>query len=220
MIAGAGAQDARAVLQAVSKNIGADSLTTLQISGTTGWSSAPGAAHSPADDWPRFELTSYMKQIDFSAAVPARAADTPVGAVSATGRWPGCPRTGHAHARRRAQRQRRMDHRGWRGRAARSGRLHGRRAGRRDAATRRHPDAARLREGGVGAGSESDDGHVAAARPANDLRIDHRARQVSDHGRDQRPERDGARPDACRQSDVRRHVLRDTATAGTSSSGP
>ena len=67
MVAGAGAQDARAVLQAVSKNIGADSLTTLQISGTTGWSSAPGAAHSPADDWPRFELTSYMKQIDFSA---------------------------------------------------------------------------------------------------------------------------------------------------------
>jgi glyoxylase-like metal-dependent hydrolase (beta-lactamase superfamily II) len=67
MVVGIGAQDARAVLQAVARNIGADNLTTLQISGTSGWSSSPGGAHSPADDWPRMELTSYTKQIDFNA---------------------------------------------------------------------------------------------------------------------------------------------------------
>ena len=68
MVVGTSAQqDARTVLQAVARNIGADNLTTLQISGTKGWSSAPGAAHSPADDWPRFELTGYQKEIDFNA---------------------------------------------------------------------------------------------------------------------------------------------------------
>jgi glyoxylase-like metal-dependent hydrolase (beta-lactamase superfamily II) len=67
MVQGVHAQDARSVLQAVGKNIGADSLTTLQISGTTGYSSAPGASYSPADDWPRFEVTSYTKQIDFNS---------------------------------------------------------------------------------------------------------------------------------------------------------
>ena len=63
MVVGTSAQDARTVLQAVAGNIGADNLTTLQISGTAG-SSAPGASYSPSDDWPRFELTSYTKQID------------------------------------------------------------------------------------------------------------------------------------------------------------
>ena len=67
MGAGTGAQDARAVLQAVATNIGADNLTTLQISGTSGFSAAPGASYSPNDDWPRFELTTYSKQIDFNA---------------------------------------------------------------------------------------------------------------------------------------------------------
>ncbi len=67
MVQGARAQDARTVLQAVAQNIGADNLKTLQISGTTGWSAAPGAAYSPADDWTRFEVTSYTKQIDFNA---------------------------------------------------------------------------------------------------------------------------------------------------------
>jgi glyoxylase-like metal-dependent hydrolase (beta-lactamase superfamily II) len=67
MVQGVHAQDARTILQAVTQNIGADKLTTLQISGTTGWSSAPGASYSPADDWPRFEVTSYSKQFDFNA---------------------------------------------------------------------------------------------------------------------------------------------------------
>jgi glyoxylase-like metal-dependent hydrolase (beta-lactamase superfamily II) len=60
------AQDARSVLQAVSQNIGADNLATLQISGTKGWSAASGASYSPTDDWTRFEVTSYVKQFDFN----------------------------------------------------------------------------------------------------------------------------------------------------------
>jgi glyoxylase-like metal-dependent hydrolase (beta-lactamase superfamily II) len=67
MVQGVHAQDARTVLQAVAQNIGADNLTTLQISGTTGWSAAPGASYSPNDDWTRFEVTSYSKQFDFNA---------------------------------------------------------------------------------------------------------------------------------------------------------
>ena len=63
---GVGAQDARAVLQAVAKNIGADTLTTMQITGT-GWNAAPGQSFTPAEDWPKFEITSYTKAIDFGA---------------------------------------------------------------------------------------------------------------------------------------------------------
>ncbi|MBI2185606.1 MAG: MBL fold metallo-hydrolase [Acidobacteria bacterium] len=66
VVGGVGAQDARAVLQAVAKNIGADNLTSMQISGT-GWNAAPGQSYTPADDWPKFEITSYTKAIDFGA---------------------------------------------------------------------------------------------------------------------------------------------------------
>lgn len=61
-----GAQDARSVLQAVAKNIGADTLKTIQISGT-GWNAAAGQSYSPASDWPKFEVTSYTKAIDYDA---------------------------------------------------------------------------------------------------------------------------------------------------------
>jgi glyoxylase-like metal-dependent hydrolase (beta-lactamase superfamily II) len=62
----AAAQDARTVLQAAAKNIGADSLKTVQISGA-GWNAAVGQSFSPTEDWPRFEITSYTKIIDFDA---------------------------------------------------------------------------------------------------------------------------------------------------------
>jgi glyoxylase-like metal-dependent hydrolase (beta-lactamase superfamily II) len=60
------AQDGRAVLQAVAKNIGADSVKTIQITGT-GFNAAPGQSFSPTEDWPRFEITSYTKTIDYDA---------------------------------------------------------------------------------------------------------------------------------------------------------
>jgi glyoxylase-like metal-dependent hydrolase (beta-lactamase superfamily II) len=60
------AQDARTVLQAAAKNLGADTVKTLQISGT-GWNAAVGQSYSPAEDWPRFEISSYTKVIDYDA---------------------------------------------------------------------------------------------------------------------------------------------------------
>ena len=65
--AGAAAQDVRQVLEAVAENIGANELHTLQYSGSSGFSAATGASHSPNNDWPRFELTAYTRQIDFDA---------------------------------------------------------------------------------------------------------------------------------------------------------
>jgi glyoxylase-like metal-dependent hydrolase (beta-lactamase superfamily II) len=67
MTASALAQGVRDVLEAVADNIGANGLRTLQFSGSSGFSAAPGASHSPNDDWPRFELTAYRRQIDFDA---------------------------------------------------------------------------------------------------------------------------------------------------------
>lgn len=60
------AQDAKSVLQAVSTNIGAASLKTIQFSGT-GWMGAPGQSFTPDDDWPRFDVTSYSRVIDYDA---------------------------------------------------------------------------------------------------------------------------------------------------------
>ena len=54
-------------MQAVSKNIGADNLKTLEISGTEGYSAAVGAPYSADQDWPRGELVNYSKEIDFDA---------------------------------------------------------------------------------------------------------------------------------------------------------
>ena len=67
LVSEADAQDVRAVLQAVAETLGADTLTTLHYEGESGWSAAPGGAYSPTEDWPRFELTSYSRQIDFDA---------------------------------------------------------------------------------------------------------------------------------------------------------
>ena len=58
--------DARTVLLAAAKNIGADTLKTIQISGT-GYKAATGQSYSPAEDWPKYEVTSYTKTIDFDA---------------------------------------------------------------------------------------------------------------------------------------------------------
>ena len=66
MIGTAAAQDARAVLQAAAKNIGADTVKTIQISGT-GMTAAVGQSYSPTEDWPKFEVTKYTKTIDYDA---------------------------------------------------------------------------------------------------------------------------------------------------------
>jgi len=60
----ASAQDAKAVIQAASKAMG--SLKSVQITGT-GWNAGVGQSFSPEDDWPRFEVTRYVRTIDFDA---------------------------------------------------------------------------------------------------------------------------------------------------------
>ena len=68
---GAKQDDVRALLQAVSKNIGADNLTTLEYKGS-GMVAAPGQGFDPipvligvAESWPRFAATNYTVTIDY-----------------------------------------------------------------------------------------------------------------------------------------------------------
>src|SRR5437867_5799171 len=60
------AQDARVVLQAAVRAMGAANVKTIQYSGT-GWNAAVGQSFSPQDDWPHFEVTRYMRTIDYDA---------------------------------------------------------------------------------------------------------------------------------------------------------
>src|SRR6266849_4484292 len=60
------AQDARTVLQNAAQAMGAANLKTIQYSGT-GWNAAVGQSFSPQEDWPRFEVTRYMRTIDYDA---------------------------------------------------------------------------------------------------------------------------------------------------------
>jgi hypothetical protein len=62
------AQDARAVLQAAAKAMGADSVRTIQYTGT-GWNALVGQSFNLNEDWPRFEVTSYTRVIDYGANV-------------------------------------------------------------------------------------------------------------------------------------------------------
>jgi len=62
----AAAQDARAVLQAAFAAMGAANLKSIQYSGT-GWNAAVGQSFSADEDWPRFEVTSYTRTIDYDA---------------------------------------------------------------------------------------------------------------------------------------------------------
>ena len=58
------AQDAKAVLQAVAKTIGAEHLRCVTYSGS-GYVGAVGQNYTPRDDWPRVELASYTKTVNF-----------------------------------------------------------------------------------------------------------------------------------------------------------
>ena len=64
MAAPAAAQDARALLQAADKAIGASAVNSVQYSGT-GWLAAFGQSYATDGDWPRFELRSYTNTIGY-----------------------------------------------------------------------------------------------------------------------------------------------------------
>lgn len=65
LVAGsATAQNVQSVLQTTAIAMGMESLTSIRYSGT-GWRGRVGQNVSPDRDWPRVELTSYTRTIDF-----------------------------------------------------------------------------------------------------------------------------------------------------------
>ena len=60
----AAAQDVDGVLQAAGEAMG--NPGAVEYSGT-GWVANVGQSHTPADDWPRFEMTAYSRTIDYDA---------------------------------------------------------------------------------------------------------------------------------------------------------
>jgi glyoxylase-like metal-dependent hydrolase (beta-lactamase superfamily II) len=64
MAGSATAQDARAVLQAAATAMGVNNMKSVQYSGT-GWQGMVGQNVAPDQDWPRVDLKSYTRTIDF-----------------------------------------------------------------------------------------------------------------------------------------------------------
>ena len=58
------AQDARTAVANASKAMGADSLRSVQYTGS-GYDFAFGQAYSPTSPWPKFTVKSYTRSIDF-----------------------------------------------------------------------------------------------------------------------------------------------------------
>jgi hypothetical protein len=63
----AAAQDAKGMLQAAVKAMGTDSLKCLTYSGGGGYVGIVGQGFSPADDWPKVELASFSRNINYDA---------------------------------------------------------------------------------------------------------------------------------------------------------
>ena len=63
------AQDARAVIAAASKAMGADTLRSVEYSATTGSTYAVGQAPGPGKPWPRFTIIKYNAAINYDAPV-------------------------------------------------------------------------------------------------------------------------------------------------------
>jgi len=59
------AQNVQSVLQATATAMGMENLTSIEYSGT-GWQGRVGQNVSPDRDWPRIELNSYTRTIDFA----------------------------------------------------------------------------------------------------------------------------------------------------------
>ncbi len=60
------ATDARKALEASAKAMGADKLKTLQYS-ASGWFSQIGQTYGLAEDWPHYEVTGYLRSINYDA---------------------------------------------------------------------------------------------------------------------------------------------------------
>ncbi|HUA18449.1 MAG TPA: MBL fold metallo-hydrolase [Bryobacteraceae bacterium] len=60
------AQDARSVLETAARTMGAENLKSIEYSGS-GWDAAVGQSYNLTSDWPRVEVSSYMRVIDYGA---------------------------------------------------------------------------------------------------------------------------------------------------------
>ena len=63
----ASAQTVQSVLQAASKAMGADNLKCITYSGTSGYVGIVGQAHDIRDDWPKVEISNYIRTINYDA---------------------------------------------------------------------------------------------------------------------------------------------------------
>ena len=59
--------DARTVLQAAVRAMGADNVKSITYSGTTGYVATPGQNYAPSSDWPANQIVSYTRTIDYDA---------------------------------------------------------------------------------------------------------------------------------------------------------
>jgi hypothetical protein len=58
--------DARRILEAASKAMGATNMKTIQYT-ASGWFSQIGQTYGLAEDWPHYEVTDYTRVIDYDA---------------------------------------------------------------------------------------------------------------------------------------------------------
>jgi glyoxylase-like metal-dependent hydrolase (beta-lactamase superfamily II) len=61
----ASAQETAAVLKGAAAAMGADRVTTIRVAGT-GWNAPVGQGYTPAEDWPRVEVTAYTRVFDYA----------------------------------------------------------------------------------------------------------------------------------------------------------
>ena len=61
----AAAQDPKTVLQATVKAMGTEELKCITYSGTGGYVGIVGQGYAPADDWPKLELATFARSINF-----------------------------------------------------------------------------------------------------------------------------------------------------------
>jgi hypothetical protein len=59
--------DARTVVQAAVRAMGADNVKSITYSGTTGYVATPGQNYAPSSDWPANQIVSYTRTIDYDA---------------------------------------------------------------------------------------------------------------------------------------------------------
>jgi len=61
------AQDARAVVQAASSAMGLANLKSIQYTANGGWFGAFGQSYAPGENWPRTDIVTYTRTIDYEA---------------------------------------------------------------------------------------------------------------------------------------------------------